>query len=140
MTGAPAIRHYPDGTVLFKEGDRADGMFIVRSGHVRVFRGRGDSEVTLDVLKPGEFFGEMALFEDSPRSASAQTVGATALEFVSKRELEDRVMDPVVWRLLETLAVRVRDISDQCEDLQTGGGPDLDRTGKPTKIKPSWTL
>jgi len=50
--------------VLFREGDRGQTMYVIRSGKVNISKRIGDSEITLAVLGPGEFFGEMALLED----------------------------------------------------------------------------
>ena len=64
---ADAPRHYDEGAVIFEEGDKAQEMFIVQSGTVRVLR--GDQEI--QVLEAGAIFGEMALLDPAPRSAKA---------------------------------------------------------------------
>src|SRR6266850_1027047 len=68
------VRKQPSGTVLFREGDRGQTMYVIRSGKVNISKRIGDSEITLAVLGPGEFFGEMALLEGLPRSAGATVV------------------------------------------------------------------
>src|SRR2546428_9434624 len=65
------VRRHPSGTVLFREGDRGQTMYVIRSGRVNISKRIGDSEITLAVLGPGEFFGEMALLEGLLRSAGA---------------------------------------------------------------------
>src|SRR2546430_14708927 len=69
------VRRHPSGTVLFREGDRGQTMYVIRSGKVNISKRIGDSEITLAVLGAGEFFGEMALLEGLPRSAGATVVG-----------------------------------------------------------------
>ena len=68
------VRKQPSGTVLFREGDRGQTMYVIRSGKVNISKRIGDSEITLAVLGPGEFFGETALLEGLPRSAGATVV------------------------------------------------------------------
>src|SRR5258708_27035251 len=65
------VRNHPAGTVLFREGDRGATMYVLRSGKVKISKHISDTELTLAVLGPGEFFGEMALLEGLPRSAVA---------------------------------------------------------------------
>src|SRR5258708_23245077 len=65
------VRNHPAGTVLFREGDRGATMYVMRSGKVKIWKHISDTELTLAVLGPGEFFGEMALLEGLPRSAGA---------------------------------------------------------------------
>src|SRR5438270_452316 len=68
------VRRHPSGTVLFREGDRGQTMYVIRSGKVNISKRIGDSEITLAMLGAGEFFGEMALLEGLPRSAGATVV------------------------------------------------------------------
>src|SRR2546430_17715708 len=69
------VRRHPSGTVLFREGDRGQTMYVIRSGKVNISKRIGDSEITLAVLGAGEFFGEMALLGGLPRSAGAPRGG-----------------------------------------------------------------
>jgi CRP-like cAMP-binding protein len=71
-------RRYEPGELILKEGDEAIGFFVVSSGKVRVVKDLGgDKERTLATLTPGEFFGETALLDGYPRSASVQAVENT---------------------------------------------------------------
>ena len=71
-------RHYEAGEVILKEGDEAVGFFVVSSGKVRVVKDLGDDkEQTLATLTSGEFFGETALLDGYPRTASVQAVEKT---------------------------------------------------------------
>src|SRR3989304_3166117 len=61
--------------VIIKENDQAAGFFIISSGKVEVVRGAGtDNPQSLAILGPGDFFGEMALFEGFPRNATVRAV------------------------------------------------------------------
>ena len=74
-TFARSLREHPlrRGQVLFREGDHGDEMFLVRSGSVVVSKAvTGRVEQVLARMGAGDFFGEMALFDRSPRSATIQ--------------------------------------------------------------------
>ncbi len=63
------------GEVIIKEGDQAAGFFVISSGKVEVVRGvDSSSPQVLNTLGPGDFFGEMALFEGFPRNATVRAV------------------------------------------------------------------
>ena len=62
------------GAYFFHEGDPASGLFVLETGHVRVSRRRGDEEFVLQDFGPGDCFGEMALMDLHPRSASVRAV------------------------------------------------------------------
>lgn len=62
---------FPAGTVLFREGESCEGMYIIRKGRVRLFKKIAEEEVTIDILRDGDFFGEMACLLGQPRSINA---------------------------------------------------------------------
>src|SRR5689334_370646 len=84
-------REYPTGAVLFEENDPGSRMFVIRSGKVRIFRRVGEAEIVLAFLGPGDFFGEMALLETLPRSATAQVVEPSRLVEVDAGTFEDMI-------------------------------------------------
>ncbi|MBN1524023.1 MAG: Crp/Fnr family transcriptional regulator [Spirochaetales bacterium] len=59
------------GSIIFCEYEPGDNFYLIQSGRVQIVKIMGDLEKTIDVLKPGEVFGEMAILEEAPRSASA---------------------------------------------------------------------
>ena len=66
------LRSYQRNEVIFEEGNQGDEMFIIHRGSVRILKKTTKGEERpLSILGPGEFFGEMALIDNSPRSASA---------------------------------------------------------------------
>ena len=69
--GERFLRAYDADQVIFSQGDPGDTMYVVEDGTVEVFRESADGPVTLARLTKGEFFGEMALVDDGPRSAGA---------------------------------------------------------------------
>jgi CRP-like cAMP-binding protein len=78
-------KKYPDGQIIFSEFERGDAFFLIQSGQVELIKLDGESVKTLAILKPMEMFGEMAILESSPRSATAIARGdCVLLEFNSK--------------------------------------------------------
>ena len=67
---AETVRFYPKGTMVFSECQSGQDMFIIQDGQVKITKIVNGTEVILAVLKKGDFFGEMALLENKPRSAS----------------------------------------------------------------------
>ncbi len=70
-------RRFRGGEVVFREGDDSDTCYVVRSGHARAVREHGDGrQITLATFGPGDFFGELAMFDDERRSATVEAVDA----------------------------------------------------------------
>jgi CRP/FNR family cyclic AMP-dependent transcriptional regulator len=112
-----SIKRYKDGDVVFSQGSRGDCMYVIRSGKVRIYRDQDGSETTLATLKPGESFGEIALFDDKPRSASAQCIGETEVLVVTRAEFESMTCDPMVRQVLTKMGQRIREIDEAFEKL-----------------------
>jgi signal transduction histidine kinase len=86
-------RRYAPGEVVFAEGDPGKHMYLVGSGSVRISKkGRGDRQETLGFLKPGDFFGEIALLEDTPRSARISAAEDTVLAEIDAAGLQQIIV------------------------------------------------
>jgi CRP/FNR family cyclic AMP-dependent transcriptional regulator len=81
-------RTFPAGTIVFKEGDASDCAYVVTRGAVEILKKAGHGDVQLATLGPGATFGEMGLFDNNPRSASARTKEETVLDVINAAELE----------------------------------------------------
>ena len=62
---------FDSGEVIFNKGDAPNCAFLIQSGAVDIVLNNGNRKTVVDTLEPGEFFGEMALVDNEPRSASA---------------------------------------------------------------------
>jgi len=72
------------GEIIINENDLGNRMFIIRSGEVRVWKGRKDgTQVEINRLKKGDFFGEMCILETLPRVANVEAVADTVLSSLS---------------------------------------------------------
>ena len=76
-------------TTILASGDTTDSLYIVLSGRLKVLMSDSDGkEVILSILGPGEFFGEMGLIDDSPRSASVVAIEPCELLSITKRDFK----------------------------------------------------
>ncbi len=109
LLGSVARRMVLDkGEILFSEGDRGDALYAVMSGQleVSVLSSEG-RKLALDVMRPGDLFGEIALFDPGPRTATLTTLGACSLLQVRNADiLEALKRQPAVATDLIALAGR----------------------------------
>ena len=119
MSGDIVVRHLKDGNVVFREGDAPDGMYVILSGKVRIYRELHGNETTLATLKQGDFFGDMAVFENKPRAATARAVGDVDVRFISGQEFESMISDPFVRQILTKMSERLRHVDEELTKLDT---------------------
>jgi CRP/FNR family transcriptional regulator, cyclic AMP receptor protein len=112
-------RDFAPGHVLFEEGQRGDFMYVVQSGEVEIRRMVGDSERVLAVLPAGEFFGEMAILNERPRSATAVIRTAARLLVIEGKTFEAmlRARPEIALRIIKALATRLEDANQHVELL-----------------------
>ncbi|MHB8843896.1 MAG: Crp/Fnr family transcriptional regulator [Nitrospirota bacterium] len=112
-------KRFPTGTVLFREGDKGEEMFILQSGKVKISKKIRGVEKTLATLEKGEFFGEMAILNDKPRSASAETIEDCEMLVIDRKTFETLLRSNVeiAIRFIKRLADRLREANDQMEAL-----------------------
>ena len=85
------LKKYRNESLIIKEGDEADALYIILSGKVKILKEIDDENIEIAQLEEGSFFGEMALISNSLRSASVESVGETEL-FVITKELLDEII------------------------------------------------
>jgi CRP-like cAMP-binding protein len=93
LAGKTVLYEYSPGTAVFKQGAKADGLYMVLDGAVEVKYKKGlfRKASLLDELGAGHFFGEMALMDGSRRTATVKTIGPTRL-FVLSRDVIDEML------------------------------------------------
>ena len=115
---AKFLNHYTEGHVLFHEGDAGDEMYIVQSGTVELLKAIGGETRVLSTLEKGDFFGEMSVLEDVPRSASARAktdvelvrINGTTFDAMLKSNTE------IAVRMMRKLSRRVREVTAMLEE------------------------
>jgi CRP-like cAMP-binding protein len=114
-------RVYNAGEVIFRQGEMGNCMFVVQSGKAEVIGERDGQEIRLAELAQGDFFGEMALFEKIPRSATVRAVTELRALTVDKKILLKKIHeDPsLAFRIMQTMSRRIQDLNTQLMSLQT---------------------
>jgi len=113
-------RVYSDGEVIFREGDKGDGMYVVQSGKVRITRQTSSGDVVLNTIGTGDILGEMAIFDMLPRSATAAALGEARVLSVDKAKLFRLISgDPTTaFKIIESMSSRIRRLSDELSKYQ----------------------
>lgn len=120
LTQHSTTRTYHANTILISEGDTTDSLYVVLEGKVKVFASdHQGKEVILNILGPGEYFGELALLDDQPRSASVKTMVQTKLMVITKNDFKKSLAgDPeMAYKLIKVLIGRVRALTSNVKSL-----------------------
>lgn len=101
---------YPKGALIFSEGEIGEHVYLIQSGKIRVFKIIGGQDKTLAILGPGDFFGEMAIIERKPRSASAEAVVDSKLLVLDQRTFEELIKSngEIALKVIRRLVSRLR--------------------------------
>lgn len=105
-------RQFAAGSIVFSQGDNGDSMYIVESGDINIhLPGDASRRISLKDIARGEYFGELALFDEKPRSASALATTDTVLLELQRRTLEGylEIRPKVALAILRTLSERLRE-------------------------------
>ncbi len=120
VTKLAVTRNFPKNTMILCEGDQSDSLYVILSGKVRVFLSDDEGkEVTLNVQNEDEYFGELALLDSAPRSASVVTLEKTRLAIISKPAFEQCMeKNPgIPLKISRGLARRLRELSESVRSL-----------------------
>ncbi len=113
-------RSYAKNTILVNEGDPSEMFYIILTGKVKVYvSDEKGKEVLLNMAGPGEYFGELAIIDDAPRSASVMTMEPCQMAVVSRAGFERCIAEHpgFAMGLIRTLVKRVRSLTDQVKGL-----------------------
>lgn len=115
-----SVSFFNEGDVIFRQGDPGDVMYILVSGAVelRIKVEKGEKLLKC-VDTPHDFFGEMALVDGSPRSATAIAIKPTKLIVVDEAQFEKIVMNngKFAWKIIQVLSQRIRNSNLQISEL-----------------------
>jgi CRP-like cAMP-binding protein len=109
-------RHFGAGEIVFREGDRSDTCYVVRSGRVRAIREHTDGRtITLATLGSGDIFGELAMFEDERRSATIEAQEETEALAILGGDMRRllRAHPDIAVKLLGALGRRLRETNER---------------------------
>lgn len=115
-------RGYSGGEAIVRQGEAGDCMYVIQAGRVEVIREENGREVKLAELGEGDFFGEMALFEQEVRSATVRPIGEARVLSIDKRMLLRKIHeDPTLaFRIMEHMSRRIRQLNGQLASRAAG--------------------
>jgi CRP-like cAMP-binding protein len=104
-------RTFQPGEMIFSEFEPGDAFYLIQSGRVELVKIIGDIEKTLDILQPSEMFGEMALLENSPRSATAIALDTVKVLEFNRQNFEILMLGnpQIALKLLRMFTKRIYD-------------------------------
>lgn len=119
---AHRTKYYPKG-LIFREGDAGDAMYVIRSGSVKVTKNMYGIMVKIAELGPGDYFGEMALLEGVPRSASAIAETPVEADLYDRKALVQLIAAEPEFAIgmLRAMSDRLRQIDNRLTDLVAKG-------------------
>ena len=124
LAGVVIERRFPKHATIVEEGLPGDYMYVIREGRVKVTKSSDDGrEKILDILEAGSFFGDMALFDRAPRSASVKTLQPCRLLALSRRDVLavlQRSPD-FAMAIIQVLIQRLRETDEQASAMSFQG-------------------
>src|SRR5512146_1025449 len=129
MNSGDLGREFLDGEAIVRQGDVATSMFVMQEGQAEVVVDSGGSDVRLHVLREGEPFGEMAIFDGMPRSATVRAMGYARVLSVDKKTFLRRMHeDPsLAYRLVQTMSRRIRFLNEELSRYKSASREDANR-------------
>jgi CRP-like cAMP-binding protein len=113
-------RVYPKGTIIFHKDQLGDALYIVDTGRVRIFLpAPGGEELTVDIAGPGDVFGELAVLDGRPRSASAEALEDVVVFTLERGQFLRHLQatPALAAALVELLSGRLRHVTEYAESL-----------------------
>lgn len=103
------VTQCPAGTVLFREGDAGDKMYVIKSGRVRLTKQVFDTNVTVEELRGGDFCGEISLVSDQPRAVTATVMSDATVIPIDSAQFEKMIRDntDIAVRMMKKITRRL---------------------------------
>ena len=120
VRGLARLQRHPARAVIVAQGDESSDLFLVVDGRLRVSSSNANGdEVVLSIMGPGDVFGEMALLDGEPRSATVTTLEACQVLVIEAHAFHAllRRMPALSASLMKVMARRIRDLTDRTQDV-----------------------
>lgn len=103
------------GNIIVRENEMAEIMYIIKRGKVEVFKGISGEKKRLAILGEKDFFGEMAILEEAPRSASVMAIEDSALIAIDKDSFRQSILEypDIAFEVLKVLSSRLREANEK---------------------------
>lgn len=113
-------KFYQPGELIVREGDVGDCMFVIQEGEVEVLRDEDGTLTVVDTMHAGELFGEMAIVQQTVRSATVRALSAVRALTIDKKTFLRRIQeDPsLALSVLEVMCERVRHLDNDIAQLK----------------------
>ncbi len=113
-------REYGNGEVICRQGEPGDRMYVIQAGRATVVREENGAEVVVGELGAGDVFGEMAIFDRQPRSATVRATGTARVLTLDKRAFLRGVHeDPsLAYRILQEMSHRIRRLDEELSQVK----------------------
>ena len=117
---AGTLKRMLKGEQLFREGEMSNAMYLIRTGMIRIYKKKGDSQIEIDTLRAGQIIGEMAFLDGNPRSASAEAIIDTELIEISQAVYQQTILTIPDWLkiLLKAIVARLRSTTTRLKNLE----------------------
>jgi CRP-like cAMP-binding protein len=111
---------FKDGQVIFEEGSNGDWIYVVEEGAVEISKKMEGQRLVIEVLNPGDIFGEMAYIDKEPRSATATAKGETVVGVVDRDffDKEFNKLSAEFQKILKMVALRLRRTTDNAMKMK----------------------
>jgi CRP-like cAMP-binding protein len=108
------------GDILFREGDPSEAMYVIKSGQIAITKAKGSSEIILAELGPGDMLGEMAFFDNKPRSAGARALQETIVIELPFKALSAQFKTFPEWlkAIVRTVNTHLRNANQKIKNLE----------------------
>ena len=113
---------YPEGETVIQEGEPGEEVFLIIAGEVAVYKkGERDKEIRLDIMEKGDYFGEMALFEEMERSATIRTTKPSRFLILHKQEFDELVREypRIALQICTELSHRLRNLQSRLTQAES---------------------
>lgn len=123
---AGQIKDLKKGDLLFREGDPSDAMYVIKKGRIAITKVKGSGEVELAELGPGEMLGEMAFFDNKPRSAGARSkVDSTVIMLpFSSLYAQFKTFPEWLKAMVKNVNGKLRDANAKIKNLERESAPE----------------
>jgi CRP/FNR family transcriptional regulator, cyclic AMP receptor protein len=111
---------YKEGQVVFKQGEPADGMYLIRKGELKVYLEKDGNEVQLASVGSGGMIGEMAFFDQKPRSASVKATKEAEVTKITPDDFAKLMKQIPKWfvSIMSSLSTRLRETNERLQKVE----------------------
>jgi CRP/FNR family cyclic AMP-dependent transcriptional regulator len=116
-------RNLKKGEILFREGDPSDCMYVIKSGSIAIMKTKGSGEISLAELRAGDMLGEMAFFDNKPRSAGARALEESVVIELPFKALNTQFKTFPEWlkAIMRTVNNHLRNANQKIKNLERSG-------------------